>query len=73
MDYAFKYAETHKMVKESSLPYKGRKGSCSKKVKNLIKKGYAEVTSFVDVKRNSEASLVAASANTVVSIAVEAD
>jgi len=26
MDYAFKYAETHKMVTEAELPYKAKKG-----------------------------------------------
>jgi len=56
MDDAFTYAESHKMVTESELSYRGKKGRCS--IKSLT--GYAEVTSFHDVTPKSESALLAA-------------
>lgn len=38
MDYAFTYAESHKMVTESELPYKGKK---ARKCKVAGLTGYA--------------------------------
>lgn len=54
MDNAFTYAESHKMVTESELPYKAKK---SRKCKVSKMTGYAEVTSFHDVTPKSEAAL----------------
>merc|ERR1719263_713909 len=66
MDYAFKYAESHKMEEESAYPYKGRDGECH------AEGGVAMVKDFTDVTPKSPTALAEALTKGPVSIAVDA-
>jgi hypothetical protein len=66
MDYAFKYAEGHKMETESEYPYKASQGTCS------AKGGDIEVADYKDVPQKSAKDLKAAAAEGPVSIAIDA-
>ena len=69
MDYAFKYAESHKMDLESDYKYKAKDGRCEEKSYT----GVFSPKSYSDVRKNSESQLQAASDKQVVSVAIEAD
>jgi len=69
MDYAFTYAETHFMEKESDYTYTGRDGTCQ----YSQPKGVAEVSTYKDIKHNSDESLMDALQNGPVSIAIDAE
>jgi len=72
MDFAFKYAETTKMDKESDYVYKAKKsflGRCHA----ADYTGVTEVASYKDVQPDSVTALTAAAAERVVSVAIEAD
>jgi cathepsin L len=73
MDDGFKYIEANGDASESDYAYTGKTGTCSssKKAKTAIAKG--AVTSFSDVKTDSESQLLAAVTAGPVSVAIEAD
>jgi C1A family cysteine protease len=73
MDDGFKYIEAHGDATETSYSYTGKTGTCNtaKQSANAFKKG--TVTTFSDVKSDSEAQLQAAVAQQPVSVAIEAD
>jgi len=50
MDYAFKYAESHKMDLESDYKYKAKDGRCEEKSYT----GVFSPKSYSDVRKNSE-------------------
>ena len=71
MDYAFEYAEKHKMVLESDYAYKGRKKFSRCEASSYT--GVFSPTGYTDVPPKSVDALAAASMKQVVSVAVEAD
>ena len=71
MDYAFEYAEKHKMVLESDYEYKAKKSLFGCKASSYT--GVFSPTGYTDVKPNSVDALKAASNLQVVSVAIEAD
>merc|ERR1712159_598909 len=73
MDDGFKYIEAKGDALESAYSYTGKNGKCNsaKQAANALKKG--TMTTFNDVKTNSEAQLMAAVSQQPVSVAIEAD
>merc|ERR1711981_1129555 len=73
MDDGFKYIEAKGDALESAYSYTGKNGKCNsaKQAANALKKG--TMTTFTDVKTNSEPQLMAAVAQQPVSVAIEAD
>lgn len=67
MDYGFEYLKGKKIERETDYPYKAVDQTCS----HDESKGVTAVTGYVDVDTN-EAALKAASAERVVSVAVDA-
>jgi C1A family cysteine protease len=67
MDAAFTYTESNPLQLESDYPYTGQDGTCQKG------NGVVSSTGHTDVAPNDRAQLKAAVAQTVVSIAIEAD
>jgi len=72
MDYAFKYAESNKMMLEGDYPYLARKSIFSKCSKTKTE-GKVEVSTFMDVTPKSKTQMQAALAKGPVAIAIEAD
>jgi len=70
MDDGFKYIESKGDVLESTYPYTGKTGTCSKGKTSPSAVG---VSGFKDVKANNEKQLQAAVAIGPVSVAIEAD
>ena len=71
MDDAFKYVESEGgLCSESEYPYTARDGTCKA---TTCGTKYDAITSYSDVKADSESSLQAAVAEGPVSIAIEAD
>merc|ERR1712100_101473 len=73
MYYAFKYAESTKMMTESDYPYLGRRSIFRNHCSEAASKGVVEVTDFTDVTSMSASQLKAGLAKGPVSIAIEAD
>jgi C1A family cysteine protease len=69
MDQAFDYGKDHAICSEEEYPYKAYDQKC----KATKCKGVVKVKKYTDVEQNSELALKEALAETVVSVAIEAD
>ncbi|KAI4384974.1 hypothetical protein MLD38_003053 [Melastoma candidum] len=69
MDSAFKFVKNHGLATEASYPYKGVDGKCNIKAEA---NAAVHITGYQDVLANSEASLLKATANQPVSVAIDA-
>merc|ERR1719263_567514 len=72
MDYAFKYVETHPLMKESDYPYTAHHSLFSR-CKYDESKGVGHVKGYKDVARENVDQMKAALAIGPVSVAIEAD
>ena len=72
MDYAFKYVETHPLMKEADYPYTGHHSTFSK-CKYEASKGVGHVKGFKDVPSKNKAQMMEALKMGPVSVAIEAD
>jgi len=68
MDYGFKYVEADGLCTEKSYPYTAKDGRCKKECNSASK-----ISSYKDVKSDSETDLAAAVAEGPVSVAIQAN